>query len=432
MKRLLAILTLLMLGSSIVFAQDDEPVEIVYWSMWNETEPQAQVIQAWIDAFEAENPNVTITPTWNGRQNQTLIRTALSSGTTIDLVDQDADQITGGLMREGRGLALNEYLDMPALDEADTAITEVFTPGVLDLFALDGDVFLWPYIYNTVQFWYNVDAFEQAGVEEPSTWEEFLSINQQLLDAGFDPIVVESDILFYQQEYLTHYVVRKNGIGSLLAAVEDRTGEAWRDPVFLEAAQQSRRLWEEGYIPAAARGYLWPNGQQTLAFGVSAMEFAGSWLPTELRDQAGEGFRWGAFNFPTVPDGVGNQSELEVALLAFMVIEETEHPDEVFEFLRFTMTEQNQQMMADEALVGSTHRDVEWAEAIADGAEAAANASAVFPLYDGTLAQYAEFTNNILYVNWSEVFLDNITPEEFVERMVEDSVAYWERQDDDE
>ena len=25
--------------------------ELVYWSMWNETEPQAQVIQGWIDEF---------------------------------------------------------------------------------------------------------------------------------------------------------------------------------------------------------------------------------------------------------------------------------------------------------------------------------------------------------------------------------------------
>ena len=38
-----------------------------YWSMWNQNEPQALVIQDWIKGFEAANPTVTIKATWNGR-----------------------------------------------------------------------------------------------------------------------------------------------------------------------------------------------------------------------------------------------------------------------------------------------------------------------------------------------------------------------------
>jgi len=29
-----------------------EAVELVFWSMWNENEPQAQVIQGWSDGFQ--------------------------------------------------------------------------------------------------------------------------------------------------------------------------------------------------------------------------------------------------------------------------------------------------------------------------------------------------------------------------------------------
>src|SRR4030095_5175358 len=95
-RGLIFFLVLALLSVAVVNAQD--PITLVYWSMWNETEGQALVIQDAITKFETQNPNIKIESVWNGRQNQTLVRTALSGGTVIDIVDQDADQIAGGLM----------------------------------------------------------------------------------------------------------------------------------------------------------------------------------------------------------------------------------------------------------------------------------------------------------------------------------------------
>jgi ABC-type glycerol-3-phosphate transport system substrate-binding protein len=401
------------------------PVELTYWSMWNENEAQAQVIQSWIEAFEAEHPNISIDAVWNGRQNQTLVRTALESGTKIDFVDQDADPLAGGLMSEGQGYPLDDLLDMPALDE-DMPLRDVFTPSVLELFAgQDGTIYQIPYVYNTVQFWYNKGLFEEVGVEPPTTWEEFLAVNDAILEAGYAPLAVESDIAFYQIDFLTYYVARAKGPGFLKAAVEDKTGEMWNDPIFLEAAQATRELWDRGHIPAESVGFLWPAGQQTLGFGESAMELVGSWLPIELADIVEEDFEWGAFNFPTVEGGIGSQDDMQAVLLAFMILNDSENPEEAFEFLRFIMTKENMQQMADAALVGVTREGVQWADAIADGAEAAANANTVMGLSDGAVALYPEFVNNILYVNWRGLFLGELTPEEFVATMAADAADYW-------
>jgi len=401
----------------------DEPVELVFWSMWNENEPQAQVIQGWITDFQAEHPNITISSVWNGRQNQTLVRTALNSGTQIDFVDQDSDPLAGGLMLEGQGYPLDEYLNMPALDE-DVAVKDVLVPGVLDLFkGQDGVTYQWPYVYNTVQFWYNKDMFAEVGVEPPQTYDEWLAVNDKLLEAGYAPIAAESDIAFYQIDFLTYFVERVKGPGFLKATVEDKTGEMWNDPVYLQAAQAMRELWDRGHIPEETVGYLWPAGQQTLGFGESAAELVGSWLPIELKDIAD--FEWGAFNYPAIEGGAGSNNDLQVAMLAFMILKDTEHPRESFEFLRYMMTKENMQAMADEALVGVTRKDVKWADAIADGAAAAANADNVMGLSDGTVALYPEFANNILYVNWRDLFLGETTPEEYVEKMATQAADYW-------
>lgn len=409
------------LGSA---AAQEEQIELVYWSMWNETEGQALAIQKWIAAFEAEHPNIKINAVWNGRQNQTLVRTALAGGTVIDIVDQDADQIAGGLMQEGFGLRLNDYLEMPALDE-DVPLKDVFLPGTLDLFAMDGDIYLLPYIYNTVQFWYDKRVFREVGIEVPLTWEQFLANNDKLREAGYAPIAAEGNEPFYSTFYLANMVARIKGPGFLLQTAEDPTGEMWRDPVYLQTSEMLRLLWDRGDIPAVTLGYVWPQGQNTLAFGEAAQSLVGSWLPIELANMVDPGFEWGGFNFPAVEGGEGSVNDTQALLLAFMIIKDTQHPDEAAEFLRFIMTKENQQLMADESLVGVTRKGIEWAPAIADAQAAAMNAERIFPDVDGVYAKHAEYLNTILGVNYSELWQGKITPQEFVDKMATQSAEYW-------
>lgn len=420
---LVVLLAMVVVALGSVAAQEEQ-IELVYWSMWNETEGQALVIQKWIAAFEAEHPNIKINAVWNGRQNQTLVRTALAGGTVIDIVDQDADQIAGGLMQEGFGLRLNDYLEMPALDE-DVPLKDVFLPGTLDLFAMDGDIYLLPYIYNTVQFWYDKRVFREVGIEVPLTWEQFLANNDKLREAGYAPIAAEGNEPFYSTFYLANMVARIKGPGFLLQTAEDPTGEMWRDPVYLQTSEMLRLLWDRGDIPAVTLGYVWPQGQNTLAFGEAAQSLVGSWLPIELANMVDPEFEWGGFNFPAVEGGEGSVNDTQALLLAFMIIKDTQHPDEAAEFLRFIMTKENQQLMADESLVGVTRQGIEWAPAIADAQAAAMNAERIFPDVDGVYAKHAEYLNTILGVNYSELWQGKITPQEFVDKMATQSAEYW-------
>ncbi len=402
----------------------EEPVRLVYWSNWNEPEGQARVIKSWIEDFMSKNPQITIEAVWNGRQNQTLVRNALSTGTQIDLIDANSDALLSGLVKEGQAYLLNDFLAQKALDQ-DVPIKEVFLPGIIDLYKQDDHAYLWPHIYNTVQFWYNKDIFEEAGVTPPNTWKEFLAVNDAILKAGYVPIAAEGDIASYQLYYFTYLVARAKAPGFLRSSVADKTGTTWRDPVYLDTARKIRELWNRGHIPAESVGYLWPAAQQTLAFGEAAMELCGSWLPIELADATGEDFRWGAFNFPAIEGGEGAVDDLEATVISFMLPKTSKHYAEAFEFLRFIMTKENQQKMADESLVGVTRRDVQWAEAITDGARAAANATTVYRSTDGAIAENGEFVSNILRSNVRLLFVGKLTPEEFVEKMANDAAEYW-------
>lgn len=401
-----------------------EPVNLVYWSMWNKTEPSAIALTEIIQKFQAANPNITITPVWNGRENQTKVRTALGANTVIDFVDQDASQIAGGLMQEGLLLPLDDMLNSNALDEA-VPFKDVFNPGTLDLYVKDGVHYLMPYDDSPVMFWYNKDIFTEAGITEPpATWDEFLVDLQKIKDAGYVPLAIESDGGDYNMFYFQYLVARIKGKGFLLSAIEDKTGEKWNDPVFTQALTMIQELWDKGFIPPESLGYQWPAAQQTLATGVAAMELCGGWLPNELSDMAGPDFKWGGFPFPAVAGGVGKVTDLQQWLLAFGVLKSSAHPAEAQEFLKFVMTKDSQTRMT-QALQGAVRKDVEWPAAMADGAVASTNATTVLDHADGGTALYADFTKNVLFFNVLPVFLGQATIADFPAKMSADAKNFW-------
>jgi ABC-type glycerol-3-phosphate transport system substrate-binding protein len=405
-------------------AASGEKVNLVYWSMWNKTEPSAIALTEIINKFQAANPNITITSVWNGRENQTKVRTALGANTVIDVVDQDASQIAGGMMQEGLLLPIDEMLGTTALDES-VPFKDVFVPGVLDVYVKDGVRYLMPYDVSPVMFWYNKDIFEKAGIAAPpATWDEFLVDLQKIKDAGFEPLAIEADGGDYNMFYFQYLVERMKGKGYLFKAIEDKTGEAWKDPVFTDALTMIKELWDKEYIPKASKGYQWPAAQQTVATGKTAMELVGGWLPNELSPITGPDFKWGGFNFPAVSGGVGKNTDLQQWLLAMGILKSSAHPKEAQEFLKFVMTKESQQTLAN-ALQGVVRKGVNWPEAMADGAKASVDATLVLDHADGGTALQAEFTKNVLFANVLPVFLGDEAIADFPETMSSAAKNYW-------
>ena len=66
---------------------------LVYWSMWEATEPQGQAIQAAVDKF-TEDTGVSVDLQFKGRTGiREGLQPALDAGTNIDLFDEDIDRV---------------------------------------------------------------------------------------------------------------------------------------------------------------------------------------------------------------------------------------------------------------------------------------------------------------------------------------------------
>ena len=66
---------------------------LVYWSMWEATEPQGKAIQAAVDQFTADT-GISVDLQFKGRTGiREGLQPALDAGTNIDLFDEDIDRV---------------------------------------------------------------------------------------------------------------------------------------------------------------------------------------------------------------------------------------------------------------------------------------------------------------------------------------------------
>lgn len=393
--------------------------ELVFWSMWNEPEPQAAALRKIMDNYTKAHPETTFKVIWNGRQNQTKLRAALQAGTQVDFADQDGDQLAGGLQKEGLGYEI-------AADLGDTKTA--LLPGVLDLYAAEGKIEQVPYIYNTVNIWYNKDMLAEAGGVVPQTLDELFTLCGKLKESGKSALVTEGNVGFYQVLYFSHLLARAKGSDAMIKAFEVKDGSGWSDPAVLDAAKSARKFWEAGCIAEDARGFQYPAGQQTIALGDTMGELVGSWLPTELTESAGADFPWGAFNFPAVAGGVGKATDIEVGLVSMMVLKASPNAKEAAGFVNYLLSEEAQNILVADGGVGVVRDAVEWPTVLADAHASAKNATALSGFGGGLGVSYPEFNATVLTPEFSKMFLGQSTPEDFVKVLVDKTKEYWASQ----
>jgi len=164
--------------------------KVVYWSMYNEGEPEAMAIQKAADMFMEDYPDCEVEIQWIGRSNQDITGPALEGGEQLDILDNFSyDKSTD------RYLDITDMMNEPALGQEDMTVAESILP-VLNLANAQGQekagletdkyygVQMFPWV---VGFFYNKDLFQQAGITEtPETWTEFMEACQKLKDAGLD------------------------------------------------------------------------------------------------------------------------------------------------------------------------------------------------------------------------------------------------------
>ena len=147
---------------------------IAFTGVW--TGDEQKFFQAVIDAFEEKNPDATVKYTAGGDNIVTVLSTAVEGGNPPEMASLAQPGVVADFAKRGA---------LKPIDFAADAITENFGQSILDVGSVDGK----PYgllfkAANKSTIWYNVAAFEDAGVEPPETWEDLLSAAETIKASG--------------------------------------------------------------------------------------------------------------------------------------------------------------------------------------------------------------------------------------------------------
>lgn len=148
--------------------------DVSVMAVWSGDEQAS--FQAVIDGFNELYPNVTVKYTGAGDQLPTVLSTAVQGGSPPSV----AAVAQPGLMRD--------FVDqgvLKPLDFASDVIDENYTASTIEVGTVDGT--LYGLLFkgaNKSTIWYNVSAFEDAGVTPPTTWDELLQGAETLNASG--------------------------------------------------------------------------------------------------------------------------------------------------------------------------------------------------------------------------------------------------------
>ena len=265
-------------------AAEEGPEPVVITMVTHETEVlDADFWLSSIDAVLADLPD-NITVEWSSTADRDAYAKQLAAADQfpdIPFAVTVADFAEAGLLVPFDQKYLDEYFIMPNASKIDG---KAWAPPV--------GAQLIPLVF------YNKAIFEEVGVQEPKTWDEFLAVSQSLLDAGYVPMQMCA-----AEPWCASFpgvgLVSQNVFGDDPEWVLKRkAGEvSFSDPEFVTTMQKLADLVEAGYIDAAAAlGTDFATANQNFYDGSVPMYMQGSWFigyPPEDMD-----FEMGAFILP--------------------------------------------------------------------------------------------------------------------------------------
>lgn len=334
MKNTFALLVAVFVGFTAVQAQDDT-VTLRYFS-W---EP------AQTDTFESEQELVDICGAAGGYEVE------LESLGTPDFFDRvealaAADDLPD-VFGVGSG-TIDQWAEagllLPITDFIERDIRPIedeYFSGPFELARFpkpDGEYYAFPYAVIHTVLWYNMDAFDAAGLEYPSeegwTWEEFLTAAEALtIDEDEDGQIDQYGFWMWRGRYaqVEGWVYQNNG--DLLNESKTRFEP---DANAIEALNFLTDLITVHEVAPPPSEFEGIRQQDVVPLGLAAMFVDGNWQMNNFRAQH-EADPDIAFRFAAAPIPRGPQWEEDVTFGwadMFGISATTEHPEEAWDLIR--------------------------------------------------------------------------------------------------
>ena len=163
------------------------------------------------------------------------------------------------LVGAGKLTDLTELLDAPSLDDPAKKVRDTLLPGVIDDGTFDGKAQTLNFTYTVWGLWYSKPLFAKNGWTFPTTWDEMLTLCEQIKKAGIAPWTYQGKYPEYLNDPLLAMAAKAGGL-DLVKAIDNLEPNAWKQPALVDAADRDRRAGRQGLHPVRQRGAVAHRG----------------------------------------------------------------------------------------------------------------------------------------------------------------------------
>jgi multiple sugar transport system substrate-binding protein len=336
-----ALLVCLMVSVVVPLAYGEEDVVEINWIEWWDSEYGEDNMDELIAMFEEQNPGikVTRTPVGWGSMYESIITSAQNEVAEYDVLGMEPCCWMSALVKLGALEPLQQYIDnTPGFRErliSDLAIQE---------WAGDAYSVLWymmPYTYA-----YDMDAFEAAGVDAPTNWQEMVEVTKALnesdaveygLGAGFNHG-------FYTMYY--HWGARLAQLGGKL--YDEDSCAVFNSPEGAQAMLDWKELLDQDILVPGAIGQTEQDLQEFMKAGRLAAFFDGPWLSTVVKQDRPDARI--AFA-PAWTDTESGSGGYQWAGSGLSMSANSAHKEEAWKFIDFLMSDEATTWMSEQTSV---------------------------------------------------------------------------------
>jgi len=234
--------------------------------------------QAVLDAF-AEKTGATVRYTAGGNDLPVLLNSRIAGGSPPDVAMIPQPGVVAELA--GRGALI------PLSGDAEAATKANYSQAWQELGTIDGKLYGFYFkAANKSVIWYRTQAFEDAGVQPPTTWDDLAKASQKLADSGTTPMVAAGGDGWVLTDWFENVYLRIAGPENYDKLAKHEI--PWTDPSVVKTLTLLADYWRSPNTilgkPAGATQITFTQGIAEV-FGESpkaAMLFEGDFVAAEI------------------------------------------------------------------------------------------------------------------------------------------------------
>jgi multiple sugar transport system substrate-binding protein len=324
-----------LLGLAVI---DVEPGATIVFSGWGDDTEQ-QIYRDSIVRFNEVYPDVTVDYQPIPADFQTKLKASMAGGTAPDAFYVD-DQLMTAFAPTGQLLPLDSYMAEAGTGRGD------FIPALLSIFTLEGSTYALPKDWGTLGLVYLPDAFEQAGIAEPTadwSWDDLNTAAQAVAD--------NTDYGgFCQNADWARFAPWAFGNGGAYASADFATAMVDSTEV-KEAAAYLLAMKDSGALVTSADvGAGWCG--EAIGKELVGLTYEGGWMVNYMRNDFPD-VNWKAVPLPTGPVGKADV----IFTNGIGVNANSQYPRAAAAFAIFVTSRLNQAEIVATGFAYSTHPD---------------------------------------------------------------------------